>query len=146
MVTKTVSTTVPRKKSPYKSYSIEATIDFTVAAYTLAQNDILEALVIPAKTFVERVIAEVLTVEGAARNYAIGDGVTTNGYITTTTANTLGITAQALTLTEAAPNTVTGFTNGKYYSAADTIDILAVTSGGLTTGKIRVTAFCRDLS
>lgn len=146
MTAKTVSTSVPRRRSPYKSYTIEATIDFTVAAYTLAQNDVLEALAIPAKTFVERVVAEVLVVEGASRNYAIGDGSSTSGYIPTTTANTLGATAQALTLTEATPNTVTGYTAGKYYSAADTIDILAVTSGGLTTAKIRVVAFCRDCS
>ena len=113
-------------------------IDFSNAAVTSAQNEVVQAIPIPAGTMVHGVCAEVLTVEGAARNYAVGDGSSTSGFIPTTTANTLGKTHQVLALTEAAPNTVTGYTNGKFYAAADTIDVLAVTAGGLTTCKLRV--------
>ena len=81
-----------------------------------------------------------LVVEGAARNFGIGDGSGTSSYITTQSANALAEFRTALGLTEGTPNTITGYTNGKYYSAADTIDVLAVTSGGLTTCKLRICA------
>lgn len=123
---------------------ISAIVDFTNAAVTCAQNDIVEALAISANTFVYGIRAEVLTVEGAARNFAIGDGADTDGYITTQSGNTLAEFHSLLTLTEGAPNTVTGYSNGKYYAAADTIDILAVTSGGLTTCKLKVSAYICD--
>ncbi len=117
---------------------VRQTLDCSVN--NLAQNDIAELIVVPANTYVMLIRWEVETVEGAARNFAIGDGSDTDGYITTTTANTAASGASALALTEAAPNTVTGYSNGKYYSAADTIDLLAVTSGGLDTAKITVSA------
>jgi hypothetical protein len=41
-------------------------------------------------------------------------------------ANAVASYATSLVLTEAAPNTVTGYSNGKYYSAADTIDVVFV--------------------
>lgn len=119
----------------------ENVIDFSKLATAAAQNDVVEALSIPAGTLVQGVQWEVEGVEGAARNFAIGDGDDTDGYVTTTTANTAATGCSGLALTEGTPNTITGYSGGKYYSAADTIDILAVTSGGLTTAKIRVKAF-----
>lgn len=119
-------------------YLVEQTIDYT--EQVTIQNDIVEAIDVPAKTKVIDIFWEVLVVEGAARNFAIGDGATTDGYITTTNGNALATGSLALALTEAAPNTVTDYTNGKYYSAADTIDILTVTAGGLTTMKLKVAA------
>lgn len=154
MATKTVSksSSVVRKQSPHKTYILESEVDFALAANTLAQNDVLEAIAVPANCLVSRIQWEVTRVEGAARNFAIGDGSTTNGYITSTTANSLasGCSTFAGTLggTGAAgdPVTVTGYSSGKYYSTADTIDILAVTSGGLTTCKIKVKAHIVDFS
>lgn len=127
-----------------KTFVLENVIDFSIN--TMAQNDIAQLLNIPAKTLVQAVQWEVERVEGAARNFAIGDGADDDGFITTTTANTLASGCSGLTLTEATPNTVTGYSNGKYYSAADTIDLKAVTSGGLTTGKIRIKAVCVELN
>lgn len=148
MATKTLSLTNADYILHYEKLGtarmISATVDFTNAAVTCAQNDIVEALAIPANTFVYGIRAEVLTVEGAARNFAIGDGADTDGYITTQSANTLAEFHSLLTLTEATPNTITGYSNGKYYAAADTIDILAVTSGGLTTCKLKVSAYIVD--
>lgn len=113
---------------------------FDGSVSTLAQNDVATLINIPANTYVMKVFWEVETAEGAARNFALGDGADTDGYVTTTTANTLAAGSSDLALTEGAPNTVTGYSNGKFYSAADTLDLLAVTSGGLTTCKIRVSA------
>lgn len=107
----------------------------------MAQNDVAEVVKIPAGTLILGVHWEVVTVEGAARYFAVGDGASTNGFITTTSANSLASGASALALTEGTPNTVIGFSAGKYYSAADTLDVLAVTSGGLTTCKIKLKAW-----
>ena len=125
----------------FPAYTVfENVIDFSKLSTAAAQNDVVEALKIPGGTFIQGVMWEVETVEGAARNFAIGDGDTANGYVTTTSANSQARGCSVLTLAEAAPPTF-AFTAGKYYDADDTIDILAVTSGGLTTAKIRVKAF-----
>lgn len=120
---------------------IEGFLDCTKTSAAMAQNDVAEVLTIPAGTFIQGVVWEVETVEGAARSFAVGDGSGTSGFVTTTSANSLASGCSALALTEGTPNTVTGYSSGKYYAAADTIDVLAVTSGGLTGAKIRLKAF-----
>lgn len=126
------------------SFVLEAEFDAT--AQNLAQNDIAQLIDIPAKTRVDRVFWEVTVVEGAARNFALGDGSDTDGYITTTTANSLASGTSGLALTEGTPNTITGYSAGKYYDTADTLDLLAVTSGGLTTCTIKVKALCTNFA
>lgn len=133
----TVGSGVPAL-AEWREFIAEATFDASVQ--NLAQNDVAQLIAVPAKTIITGVFWEIETVEGASRNFAIGDGDDTDGYITTTTANSLATGASGLSLTEGTPNTVTGYSNGKYYSAADTIDVLAVTSGGLTACKLRVIA------
>lgn len=114
---------------------------FDAASQNLAQNDIAQLIDIPGKSWVDLVWWEVLTVEGAARNFALGDGDDDDGYETTTTGNSLasGVSGP-VALTEGTPNTVTAYTGGKYYATADTLDLKAVTSGGLTALKIKVSA------
>lgn len=133
----TVGSGVPAL-AEWREFIAEATFDASVQ--NLAQNDVAQLIAVPAKTLITGVFWEIETVEGASRNFAIGDGSDTDGYITTTTANSLATGASGLSLTEGTPNTVTGYSDGKYYSAADTIDVLAVTSGGLTACKLRVIA------
>lgn len=126
----------------FPAYTVfENVVDCSKLSTAAAQNDVIEALAIPAGTLIQGVMWEVETVEGAARNFAIGDGSNTAGFIASTSANSLASGCTALALTEGTPNTVTGYYGGKYYDTADTIDILAVTSGGLTTAKIRVKAY-----
>lgn len=116
--------------------------EFDATKRTLVQNDTVAVLAIPAGTLIQGVMWEVVTVEGANRNFAIGEvGVDTDGWITSTTANALARGATALALTEGTPNTITGLSSGKFYDSADTIDLLAVTSGGLTTCKIKLKAW-----
>lgn len=134
----------------FPSYAVfENVIDFSKLATAAAQNDVVPALAIPANTLIQGVAWEVEGVEGASRNFAIGDGDDTDGFVASTSANTLakGATALAGTVAGGAadpandPLVVTGYSAGKFYSAADTIDLLAVTSGGLTAAKIRVKAY-----
>lgn len=129
---------------PYHTYQLENTIDFLVTANQLAQNDIAELIAIPANCWVAGIRWEILVVEGAARNFGIGDGSGTSSYIATTSANAVSEGAMILALTEGVPNTITGYSAGKYYAVADTIDVLAVTAGGLVACKLRVTADIRD--
>lgn len=114
---------------------------FNAATQNLAQNEIAQLIDVPAKSWVDIVQWEVLTVEGASRNFALGDGDTADGYVVSTTGNSLasGVSGP-VALTEGTPNTVTRFTNGKYYATDDTIDLKAITSGGLTALKIKVSA------
>jgi len=120
--------------------------EFDAVEHPLAQNDIAQVISIPANSFVQLVKWEVERVEGAARNFAVGDGSDDDGFITATSANSLAKGASALALTEAQPNTVTGYTAGKFYGSADTIDIKAPSSGGLTGCKIRLKAVVIDLN
>jgi hypothetical protein len=109
---------------------------FDATKRNLAQNDTIELADIPAKTLVLGCHWEVLTVEGAARNFSVGITGTANKYQATTSANsaTSGVT---LALTEGTPNTAAG-----YEASATKLLLAAVTSGGLTTTKIRVKLFC----
>jgi hypothetical protein len=54
----------------------------------------------------------------------VGDGSAASGYLSNINANAVGSHCSALALTEGAPNTITGYSGGKYYSAADTIDVV----------------------
>jgi hypothetical protein len=122
----------------FPSYTIiEGTFDFTKR--NLAQNDTIDIAVIPKGTVIHALQWEVLTVEGAARNFSVGNEDSATAYLTTTSANsaTSGV-AVGLTLTEGTPNTAAAW----YNTAEKKLRIAAVTSGGLTTAKIRVKALC----
>ena len=113
----------------------------------LVQNDVAQLIKIPDNSWVFGVRWEVTKVEGAARNFGIGDGSGTSSFVATTTANSLATGFSGpVSLTEGVPNTVTGYSGGKFYSADDTIDVLAVTSGGLTTCQIKVAVLVADLN
>jgi hypothetical protein len=120
---------------PGKSYVLvkefdlaELSEDLKGAAFAAA--DILEAFYIPAGWFVEKVGLRVLTAEGAACTAHVGDGDDPDGFLVNANLNSTSTNAQsALTLVEAAPNTVLGYTAGKLYTAADTIDITFNSAG-----------------
>ncbi len=116
---------------------IEGTFDFTKR--NLAQNDTIDIAVIPKGTVIHTLHWEVLTVEGAARNFSVGNEDSATAYLASTSANsaTSGA-AVGLTLSEGTPNTAAAW----YNTAEKKLRIAAVTSGGLTTAKIRVKALC----
>jgi hypothetical protein len=113
---------------------IEVELDFAAiaaaraaaGATALTSGDVLEVIQLPAKTYVMAVGLDVTTAEGGTLTIDIGDGSAADGYLDGVDANTVASYASALALTEGAPNTVTGYSAGKYYAAADTIDVKTV--------------------
>lgn len=123
--------------SPVKTVSIiwDASDAALENGTAILANDVFRLITVPANTFVHGVRAEVLTVEGGASTFDVGDGATTDGYHD-------GLDGNALTneysfdtdgtLTEA-------FGHGKFYSSADTID-LKVMTGTWTNLRVKLTA------
>ncbi len=111
-------------ESKWQTKLLEATLD--CSKHNLGAADVAELIDIPAQTFVHKVFWSVEKAEGSAVTFDIGDGSDTDGYVDGANGNSVASGVNSLTLTEATPNTVTGYSNGKYYSAADTIDVLAV--------------------
>lgn len=112
-------------------------------AAALASGDVVEIMPVPAKTLVLRVGYDVTTAEGATATFDLGDGSDTDGYLNDISLNSVASGAMALALTEGTPNTVAGYSNGKYYSAADTIDML-LNNDGINAAKVRVWALVQD--
>lgn len=118
----------------YPAYTvIEGYFDATKR--NLAQNDTIDIADIPAGTLIHAVHWEVETVEGAARNFSVGNTGSATAYVASTSANT-ATSGVSLALVEAAPPTAV------YVSADTKLRIAAVTAGGLTAAKIRVKVAC----
>ena len=113
---------------------VEVELDFAAIAVAraaagataLTSGDVLEVIQLPAKSYVMAVGLDVTTAEGGTLTIDIGDGSAADGYLDGVNANTVASYASTLALTEGAPNTVTGYSAGKYYAAADTIDVKTV--------------------
>jgi len=114
-------------------------------ATALASGDVLEVIPVPAKSLVMRVGYDVTTAEGATATFDLGDGSDTDGYLNDADLNAVGSGVMALTLASGTPNTVAGYSNGKYYSAADTIDVL-LNNSSIDTAVVRIWALVADCS
>lgn len=113
---------------------------FDASKRNLAAADVATVLNIPANTFVHRVMYKVETAD-ATQTINVGDGSDVDGFLAAVDVGTAGNSgATALALTEGTPNTVTGYTSGKFYSAADTIDIEVPSGKSLDTLKIKLVA------
>lgn len=129
---------------------IEVTIDWSnistkraAAGQTaVGAGDVLEVLSIPAKTYVMMVGLDVTTAEGGTLTIDVGDASDPDGFLDGVNANTTASYATALSLAEATPNTVVGYSNGKYYAAADTIDVKTVNAAD--TAVMRLWALVAD--
>jgi len=114
-------------------------------ATALASGDVLEVIPVPAKALVMRVGYDVTTAEGATATFDLGDASDTDGYLNDADLNAVGSGVMALTLASGTPNTVAGYSNGKYYSAADTIDVL-LNNSSIDTAVVRIWALVADCS
>ena len=123
-------------------YILKTTLNF--GETTRASADVLQLFNIPAGTLVTHVQFKVTTVEGAADTFDLGDGASAAGYLSNASANALASGVNTLLLTTGTPNTVTAYSDGKYYSAADTIDM--VLDAELAVAVIEVRAICIDLA
>jgi hypothetical protein len=127
------------RETPVKMYLAEVDLNFATittdraaASLTaLAATDSLAVLHVPAKTFVVAVGIDVTTADGTAGTIDIGEtGGDVDGWINGHDGNAVGSAASTNnTLVEGTPNTFEpALGNGKYYSAADTIDMLFITA------------------
>ncbi|MEA4857904.1 MAG: hypothetical protein AAGU21_01035 [Solidesulfovibrio sp.] len=119
-----------------RHFVIDKTLD--CSKRNLAAGDVAQLLNIPAKTTVKCLFYEVLTPEGAAVTFTAGDGADPDGFLAGINGNAAGSGVTSLALTEGTPNTVSGYSAGKYYAAADTIDL--VSGGTATKCVIRIAA------
>jgi hypothetical protein len=134
-----------------RMYRTEVVLDFAKIAAArsaagvaaLASTDVLQIIPLPAKSYVLAVGYDVTTPEGATATFDLGDGSTTNGYLNDISLNSTASGVMALALTEATPNTVTGYSNGKYYAAADTIDMV-LNNDSIDTAVVRIWALVMD--
>lgn len=114
---------------------------FDASRRNLASTDVVELINIPAGTFVEAVIFEIITANAASQTMSVGDGNGTSSWVSAAATDaaagtkTLGAGAYAIA-------TGTSATNGKFYATADTIDILSDSGKTATTGKFRVSVIC----
>ena len=120
--------------------------DIDGAGTTVTSGDIIQAINVPANTFVQLVRCEVVTVEGGAGTIDVGvTGSNAAGFFNDLDVNALtDSVAGPVSLTEGTPNTVTGYSGGTYFTSSDTIDILA--NANLNVAQIRLVAVLVDLN
>lgn len=133
-----------------KGYIISNTIDLSDMDTKPVSTDVIQALKIGAKTYVQNVFVEIVTASAATTLTAtVGDGTDPNGWDTAVDLEgTAGTITYALgALTDGTPNVFTdAYANGIVYSAADTIDLVMTVDTVTTWGVIKVSALCYDLS
>lgn len=96
--------------------------------------DVVEVLNIPAGTLIESVILEVITIEATATpTISVGDGNGTSSWVSGAS------TATAAKILGAGAYVVAG---GKFYAAADTLDLLLPAGDAATTLVCKVHAVC----
>ena len=132
--------TLPAKEAGYqftlrRTYDTAATGDGNVTS-----GDTLQLLNIPANTLVQRVAVIKDTVESGTLTVDVGDGTDPDGFLDGADLNAAATEITELALAEAAPNTVVGYTAGKLYTAADTLDMLF--NNTADTAKFTVVAIC----
>lgn len=115
---------------------------FDASRRNLVAADVVTVVNVPAGAWVEAVLMEILTPEvTAAQTISVGDGASTSGWISavnsSAAAGTKYLGAGALAIA-----TGTSQTNGKLYTAADTIDILVPATMVATTLKVKITVVC----
>jgi hypothetical protein len=102
----------------------------------LTSADILEVIKVPAQTLVTHVALEVTTAEGGTLTVDVGDGDNPDGYLDGVNAN-----ATAAYISVAGTD---AFEQGKFYTAADTIDI--VLNNAADAAVMKLTAVMVDCS
>jgi len=112
----------------HKHVVLENEIDFAHADYAgVVGSSVVQMLNVPAGFLMTRCIVNVKTAAGGVVTFTVGDGAAAAGWILVVDGNVAGVTLSNLDLSEAAPPTYDDANmglGGKYYAAADTIDIV----------------------
>ena len=118
---------------------ISEIVDFS--EFTIATNDVIQVIELPANSLVLYAGLDVLTADGAGNSgtLSLGDGADVDRYVSASTA-TAGIeTTRARAGDSSLGTTSIGYA---YYAAADTIDLVNAT--GSINAKVRVFAVVAD--
>jgi hypothetical protein len=103
----------------------------------LTAGDVLEVIRVPANTLVTHVALNVTTAEGGTLTIDVGDGTDPDGYIDGVNANTA-----AAYINDAGG--AAALAHGKFYTAADTIDVTTVNAAD--TAVMTLTVMMVDCS
>jgi hypothetical protein len=129
--------------SPY--FTVKATFDAAAAVVengtAILANDVFQMITVPANTLVYGVRANVTTAEGGTCTFDVGDDATTDGYHDGLDGN--DATVNVFSFDEDGTKTE-AFGNGKFYAAANTIDLKCMT-GTWTTFTVELTALMARL-
>ena len=127
----------------------DAVTDFLTPAGGTAfgANDVLKVMNVPAKTWVKAVMVTVVTADTTVTDTDVGDGDNVDGYVDGLSLATAGVVAGSILQTDTTVTTAYSVPvgGGKYYLAADTIDVKLITAGGVD-GVIDIVAVCTDMS
>jgi hypothetical protein len=111
----------------------------------LVAADIVQLIQIPKGTLVHAVGYEIITAD-AGQTIHLGDEATAAGYFSAANVATQGAKAvTSLVLATGTPNTVVGYSGGKFYATAATLDLTVPSTMALDTLKIRVFAIASIL-
>ncbi len=119
---------------------LHRTIDFSVAANSVSNADVLQVVPIPAGMFVQGAYVNAITNETSTA--LLGDGDNTGGYLGTFCDLNVTITyVSGSGDTVVDPTTITtrgayARQGGKYYPVADTLDFIPTNT--LNTGKVKI--------
>jgi hypothetical protein len=122
-----------------QAFKIRNVVDCGANPLDFDASDVAPILDVKAGWLVLRVHWKVTTEEGATLTFDIGDGSAADGFIDGADGNTAAEGVSGLALTDGSPNTVTGYSNGKFYTADDTIDFTP--KNDADTAVIEVTAY-----
>jgi hypothetical protein len=121
---------------------------FDASKRNLVATDVAQLVEIKANTVVLGTMTKQVKAEGGAVTYDIGDGTGASSYQANTSGNaavgTVVKSSWPPALTEGTPNSFTGFAGGKFYSAADTIDLTADGTMALAIIDLYVIGFTLD--
>lgn len=114
---------------------------FDATRRNMTAADTMAVLSIPAGTWVEAVVLEVITAEATATpTISVGDAATPTGWVSGQATNVPGKFLGAST--GYAMISSTGQANGKLYTVADTLNLLIPTGDAATTLVCKVHAIC----
>lgn len=134
------STRLPSENAMPTFFHLEKTIDFSVAANSVSNADVLQCVPIPAGAFVQGAYVNAITQETSTA--LLGDGDNTGGYLGTFCDLNVTITyVSGSGDTVVDPTTITtrgayARQGGKYYPVADTLDLIPTNT--LNSAKVKV--------
>lgn len=113
--------------------TMKQTVDMNDVNY--GSGDVLQLFDIAIGERVDFVALQVVVIEDSTLTLNAGDGADVNGYIVAANAETLGWNDSDIALASGA---FVGYSRGKLYAAADTLDVILSAAGN--AGKFHVTA------